>query len=412
MTRHILPYNPRQNKNKENTMTVQYNFDQIINRRTSESVKWRHYAEDVLPMWVADMDFISPEPVIRVLRERVEHGVFGYPDEGISISGNIPPLSQTIIERMSNLYHWQIEPEDVILLPGVVTGFNLACHALANPDQAVLVQTPVYPPILCVARQTGILPQEMELIRNTDGTYTIDRDLFEKSISSQTRLFILCNPHNPIGKVYNPDELLDMAQTCLRHGVTICSDEIHCDLIYRGQHHTPIASLDPEIAQNTITLIAPSKTYNIPGLQCSIAIIQNRELRKCYLRAKKGLVPWVNLMGLLAAQAAYQEGQEWLQQALFYLEGNRDYLYQYIREQMQGIEMSVPAATYLGWLDCREVKIPGNPYKFFLEKGRVAFNDGEDFGKGGEGFIRLNFGCPRSVLMDGLERMKKALQFL
>jgi len=394
-------------------MTNQYDFDQIINRRaTSESIKWHHFDEDVLPMWVADMDFISPEPVVRALRERVEHGIFGYPDDVMGLSKNTPTLQQIIIERMSNLYQWHIEPEDIIYLPGVVTGFNLASHALANPGQAVLVQTPVYPPILGAAGQTGVLKQEMELTRSNDGSYTVDWDLFDKSISPQTRLFILCNPHNPAGKIYKSDELTHLAQTCLRHGVTICSDEIHCDLIYRGHRHIPIASLDPEIAQNTITLIAPSKTYNIPGLQCSIAIIQNHELRKRYLRARKGLVPWVNMMGIVAAQAAYQHGQEWLQQVLIYLEGNRDYLYNYIHEQAVGIDMGLPEATYLGWLDCREANIPGNPFKFFLEKGRVAFNDGVDFGKGGEGFIRLNFGCPRSLLTEGLERMTAAMQFL
>ena len=393
-------------------MTIQYDFDQIIYRRESDSLKWHHYDEDVLPMWVADMDFISPEPVVRALRERVEHGVFGYPDDGMGMPKNTPALHQTILERMSNLYHWVIKPEDIVFLPGVVTGFNLACHALANPDQAVLIQTPVYPPILSAAMQTGILKQEMELTWNTDGTYTVDWDLFDKSISPQTRLFILCNPHNPVGKVFKSDELLHIAQTCLRHHVAICSDEIHCDLIYRGHQHVPIASLDPEIAQNTITLIAPSKTYNIPGLQCSIAIIQNRELRKRYLRARKGLVPWVNLMGLLAAQAAYQQGQEWLQQVLLYLEGNRDYLYKSIHEQVVGIDMGLPEATYLGWLDCRKANIPGNPSRFFLEKGRIAFNDGVDFGKGGEGFIRMNFGCPRINLINGLKRMEAAMQTL
>jgi cystathionine beta-lyase len=404
-----LLYNSWQNSIRDTTMTIQYDFDQTINRRESDSIKWHHYNEDVLPMWVADMDFISPEPVIRALRERVEHGVFGYPDV-TGLSKITSAFYQTILERMSNLYRWQIEAEDIIFLPGVVTGFNLACHALVNPDQAVLVQTPVYPPILDAAKQTGIQKQEMELTRNIDGSYSVDWDLFDQSLSPQTRLFILCNPHNPIGKVYKTEELLHMAQTCLRHGVTICSDEIHCDLVYQGYQHVPIASLDPEIAQNTVTLIAPSKTYNIPGLQCSIAIVQNRELRKRYLRARKGLVPWVNLMGIVAAQAAYQLGEEWLKQVLIYLEGNRDFLYHYTHEQMAGVDMALPEATYLGWLDCREANIIENPYKFFLEKGRVALNDGTDFGKGGEGFIRLNFGCPRSILVNGLQRMKTAIE--
>ncbi len=386
-----------------------YNFDQILDRRASDSIKWRAYDPDVLPMWVADMDFVSPEPVIRALRERVEHGVFGYPVGLMNFPKEVPDFRQTIVERMFTLYNWHIEPEDVLLLPGVITGFNLACHTLAGPNEAVLVQTPVYPPILHAAERTGILHQEMELTRGADGAYYTDWDSFESSLTAETRLFILCNPQNPVGRVFQRDELERLAQSCLRRGVTMVSDEIHCDLVFTGYQHIPIASLDAEIAQHTITLIAPSKTYNIAGLQCSLAIIQNRELRKRYLKARQGLVPWVNLMGMIAAQAAYQEGQEWLEQVLAYLEANRDFLDDYVRTELPGIEMRKPEGTYLAWLDCRQAGIPDNPHQFFLEKGRVAFNDGVTFGQGGEGFVRLNFGCPRATLVEALNRMKNAL---
>jgi len=389
---------------------TQYNFDQIIDRQASESIKWHSYDEDVLPMWVADMDFISPEPVIKALCQRVEHGVFGYPSSIAGRSNQRHDLRQVIAERIARLYNWQIEPTDVVLLPGVVTGFNLACHALATPEQAVLIQTPVYPPILHAAQETGILHQEMELTREQDGSYTVDWDQFEASFTAQSSMFLLCNPHNPVGKVFTRDELFRSAEICLRHGVTICSDEIHCDLVYSGHRHTPIAALDAEIANHTITLMAPSKTYNLAGLECSFAVIPNRELRKRYLNAQKGLVPWVKLMGTLAAQIAYEQGDEWLNQLIPYLEDNRDALCSFVETNLPGVHTGCPQGTYLAWLDCRSANLPENPYQFFLERGRVAFNDGDTFGKGGQGFVRLNFGCPRPVLMEGLARMKKALE--
>jgi cysteine-S-conjugate beta-lyase len=388
---------------------MKYNFDQVVDRRPTDSYKWNTYKRDALPMWVADMDFPSPEPVIQALRQRVDHGLFGYPMGLMNSPKDLPELRGTIVDRMASKYGWSIEPEDIVFIPGVVIAFNLACHTLANPEQAVLVQTPVYTPILNAAQETGILHQEMELTRQPDGSYIVDWDRFEASITPQTRLLILCNPHNPVGKVFQPNELRQLAEICLRHGVTICSDEIHGDLIFSGHQHTPIATLDTEIAQNTITLMAPSKTYNIAGLQCSFAIIPNRELRKRYLQSRKGLVPWVNGLGLLAAQVAYQQGQEWLDQLLQYLECNRDYLYDYVQKYMPGIEMGLPQATYMAWLDCRKSKLVDDPYQSCLDRGRVALNDGAKFGRGGEGFVRLNFGCPNALLVEGLERLRQAL---
>jgi cystathionine beta-lyase len=201
-----------------------------------------------------------------------------------------------------------------------------------------------------------------------------------------------------------------MAELCLRRDVVICSDEIHCDLVYKEYRHTPIACLDPEIADNTVTLMAPSKTYNLPGLKFSVAVVQNRTLRRKYRRFGGDLLGEVNLMGRVAALAAYREGQEWLDQILLYLEANRDYLYEYVENELSGISMAVPEGTYLAWLDCREAGIEGNPQNFFLQKARVALNDGITFGKGGEGFVRLNFGCPRSILSEALDRMSRALQ--
>jgi cysteine-S-conjugate beta-lyase len=389
-------------------MKKHYNFDQVIDRRDSDSIKWNAYGPDVLPLWVADMDFVSPEPVIQALHQRVDHGIFGYPKGIGGTSKDTSEFQRTIVERMAGLYNWQIEPEDVLLVSGVVVGFNLACHTLLSPKQAVLIQTPVYPPILHAAQTTGVIQQEMELTHNPDGSYCVDWNAFEAAFTPQTGLFILCNPHNPVGKVFQREELEHMAEICLRHGVAICSDEIHCDLVFPGHHHFPIASLDKEIAQNSITLIAPSKTYNIAGLECSVAIIPNRELRKKYVKSTKGLTSWVNLMGQTAGLAAYQHGQEWLDQMLAYLLGNRNYLADYVQQHLPGFHMGVPEGTYLAWLDCRQADIPDNPYQFFLEKGRVALNDGETFGRGGAGFVRLNFGCPRSILEEALDRICSA----
>jgi cystathionine beta-lyase len=360
-------------------------------------------------MWVADMDFVSPEPVIRALHERVDHGVYGYPVGLTHLPEKVSEFHQLIIDRLACLYDWHILPQDLVLIPGVVTGFHIACHTLEAPGNGVLVQTPVYYPILNAADNTGKLSQEMELTRNPDGSYSVDWDLFADSITSETRLFILCNPQNPVGKVFSRAELENLAEICLQRDILICSDEIHCDLVYQGYRHIPIASLDPVVAQNTVTLMAPSKTFNLPGLQCSFVIIQNRDLREKYIAARKGLVPWVNLMGQVAAEAAYRDGGDWLAQLLHYLEGNRDYLSDYVRGELPGLSMAEPQGTYLAWLDCRETIISGNPYEFFLEKAGVAFNDGKMFGLGGDGFLRINFGCPRSILAEVLERMKEAL---
>ena len=380
---------------------MNYSFDRIINRRTSDSVKWRRYDEDVLPLWVADMDFASPEPVIRALRQRVEHGIFGYASE-------LPELRPLIVERLQRLYDWQVEPEALIFVPGVVTGFNQAVQALALPGEGVLAQTPVYYPILYAPGNAGCTLDEMELTRRPDGSYEIDWEAMEAAITDRTRVFILCNPHNPVGRVFRRSELERMAEICLRHNIVICSDEIHCDLIFSGQQHMPIATLAPEVAAQTITLIAPSKTYNIAGLHASVAIIPNPELRQRYQAARRGLVPSVGLMGQTAALAAYRDGQPWLDAVLEYLEANRDFVAEFVREELPGITMHPPEGTFLAWLDCRGAGLE-EPHQFFLDKARVALNDGAVFGRGGEGFVRLNFACPRSTLAEALGRMRDAL---
>lgn len=378
-------------------------FDHFPARRNTESVKWRLFDEDVLPMWVADMDFRSPEPVIRALHERVEHGIFGYPmpqDE----------FRQVVVERLSARYNWQVNPEDLIFLPGVVTGFNLVCQALTQPGQAAIIQTPVYFPFLSAPENAGLTRQENQLVMASDRRYEIDFDDFERQITPQTRMFILCNPHNPIGRVFTRSELQKLAEICERHDIFICSDEIHSDLIFSGYNHTPMATLGKEVEARTVTLIAPSKTFNIAGLECSIAVVPNPEIRKRIECARKGLVHGVNVLGLTAGLAAYREGDGWLKELLVYLEGNRDFLAGFIQKELPNVHMTPMEGTYLAWLDCRETQIADNPAKALLEKSRVALNNGADFGKGGEGFVRLNFGCPRSMLQEALERMAKVLK--
>jgi cystathionine beta-lyase len=356
-------------------------------------------------MWVADMDFRSPEPIIQALRERVDHGVFGYPKSPEC-------LNDAIVGWLSRRHGWEVTPEDLVLVPGVVNGFNLAAHAVTNPGDGFLVQTPTYGPFFGVEKNADLVQHEMEMTREADGQYSIDLKAFEAALTGRTRIFMLCNPQNPTGRVFRKDELEAMAEICLRNDIIICSDEIHSDLIYPGNKHIPIASLSPEIATKTITLVAPSKTFNIAGLKASVAVITNKELREQYEGAKKGLTGWVNLLGMVAMEAAYDQGEPWLEALLPYLEANRDFAFDFINNEIKGVKMAKPEGTYLAWLDCQEAKFEEKPAKFFQEQAKVAMNDGAWFGKGGEGFVRLNFGCPRSMLEESLDRMKQALNNL
>ena len=381
-----------------------YDFDRLIDRRHSDSSKWQKYGPDVLPLWVADMDFQSPEPVVRALRERVEHGVYGY------ITFEQPEFHQLFADRLLKRYGWRVSPDAVALIPGVIPGFNVAGRILSSPGDGLILQTPVYPPILRAATSIGLTREEAPLARRPDGRYEIDLDAFSAAIRDRTRFFLLCSPHNPVGRVFTRAELTSLAQVCLRRGLAIVADEIHCELTLGGQRHTPIASLDPEIAERTITLMAPSKTFNLAGLKCSVAIIPNAALRERFVNGRIDLVQTVNVFGYTAAFAAYRDGQPWLDELLRYLEANRDFVADYVRTRLPGVSMYPPEATYLAWLDCRNAGEAGrDPFTFFLERARVALNDGAQFGAGGAGHVRLNFGCPRSMLVKALDRMREAL---
>lgn len=381
---------------------MSFDFDSCPDRLTSESIKWHAYGEHVLPLWVADMDFCAPPAVIEALQERVSHGVFGYPQDP-------PELRPAVLDWIERHYGWHPAAEALVFVPGIVTAFNIATRAVTAPGDGVLAQTPVYFPILWAPGNHSCLLDQMELTRRPDGQYEIDFDRFEATITPRTRIFILCNPHNPVGRVFRRDELARMAEICLRHDVIICSDEIHCDLVFPPHEHVSIATLDPEIGQRTITLIAPSKTFNIAGLHGSVAIIEDEALRKRFLDARAGMVPSLDLLGRVAMLAAYRHGADWLAALIGYLQANRDYLVAEVPRRLPGISMAAPEGTYLAWLDCREAGLGGKPHEFFLKEARVALNEGATFGRGGEGFVRLNFGCPRSTLEEALARMESAL---
>ncbi len=380
-----------------------YNFDQVIDRRSSDSVKWNHFDPDILPMWVADMDFISPEPVVQALEERVRQGVFGYAKE-------LPRLKESIVGWLSDRFNWVVQPKDILPLTGVVVGFNLVSQALAGANQSVLIQPPVYMPFLTVGKNMEGQVQEAPLVQDTNGRYGVDFNAFEAAIDQRTRMFLLCSPHNPVGRVWERMELERMAEICLRHGMTICSDDIHADLVYQPNHHIPIASLNTDIAARTVTLLAPSKTFNVPGLNFSFAVVQNEDLRKKMMTARRGIVGEPNLLGYVAAQAAYTSGAEWLEQVLSYLQSNRDFMVAWLRQELPALKIYPVEGTYLAWIDCRNAGIEGPAAEFFKKYGRVGFNDGSAFGHGGSGFVRLNFACPRSTLVKGLERMRRAFE--
>lgn len=380
------------------------NFDEVIDRRSSESLKWRLFDEDILPLWVADMDFRCPQAIMDALHKRVDHGIFGY--------GLVPQnLISLVVQRKKDLFGWEIEPDNVSFVPGVVTGFNLALRTFCKPGDAVIIQTPVYGPFFSAPASGGLKRIDNSLVEHENGRYEVDFDLFEKQIiQNEVKMFILCNPHNPVGRVFLREELERMADICLRHNVIICSDEIHCDLVFSEHKHIPIASLSPEVAAITLTLIAPSKTYNIAGLHASILIVQNPELCEQIKKFRKGLVGNPGLLSLVAAEAAYKDGTDWLTEAMAYMQKNRNWLAKAVKENLHGIKMFVPEGTYLAWLDCRDLKLDMNPQRFFLEKAKVGLNDGLDFGEDGIGFVRLNFGTPMTLLEEAVQRMADVIR--
>jgi cystathionine beta-lyase len=313
---------------------------------------------------------------------------------------------------MDRLYGWKIEPEMITAVTGIVSGFNVAARAFCTPEKGLLVLPPVYNEFHTVKDHVGIPQVNAPLVKNVRGnilSYEIDWDVFEKQ-AMKASVFLLCNPHNPLGIIFSRKELAKMAETCIRHNVLIVSDEIHSELPLDDNKFTPIAKISPEIAKHTVTLIAPSKTFNVPGLFCGFAIITDQELRKKYVKMVEDLRIHVNSMGLFAAQAAFSGRCDgWLRDLRSYLTENRNFLLTYVTENMPEVCTTIPKATYLGWLDFTSTAIEGSPFDFFMKEARVALSDGRIFGEQGQGHARINFGTSRKILEQGLTRMKRAL---
>jgi cystathionine beta-lyase len=397
------------------TKTTSFDLDKHIERRGTGCIKWDLFGDDLTPMWVADMDFKSPPAVLEALRERVDHGVFGYTKEPEA-------LTNLIVARMKTLYDWDIEPEAVVYLPGVMPGVAMTARAVLGDAGAYLIQPPVYHPFHYMSDWIDAPKQEAPLTRTEtpDGfTYGVDFDAFEAAITPQTDMFLLCNPHNPVGRMWTADEQRRMAEICLEHNVVICSDEIHSDLVLGERDHIPMATLSPEIEANTVTLIAPSKTFNMPGLSLAIAIIPNADLREQFIQAGSGMVlammgdrvhSFINMMGTTAAEAAYRDGDEWLRAVLGYLRANHDFARDYIRENMPELKTPAPEGTFLLWIDCQGATLPEPPGEWFKKHAKILMNEGASFGAGGAGFVRMNLACTRDTLESALDAMCYALR--
>lgn len=381
---------------------MNFDFDAIIERSGSDSVKWAKYAgRDVIPLWVADMDFAAPPAVLAALRDRVDHGVFGY---------NHPTASQvdTVVAYLERHFDWRIEPEWIVWLPGLVSGLNVACRAVGAPGEAVFTATPIYPPFLSAPVDSARRVVSAPLVRDSAG-WLWDFPAVDAVLKgSRAKLFLLCHPHNPTGRVWHEDELWQIAALAEKHDLVVCSDEIHNGLLLSPSHpHRPFAMLSPELAARSITLMAPSKTFNIPGLAAAFAIISDPALRLGFRAAMHGIVPHVNALGMAATEAALRSCDDWQAALLDYLRANSRAVERAVAA-LPGLDMRPVEATYLAWIDAREFAADhgiANPARWFEEHG-LGLSDGADFGAAG--FVRLNFGTRRALLDEALQRLARA----
>lgn len=388
-----------------------YNFDEIVERRGTNCEKWDGLKElygrdDLLPLWVADMDFSAPPAISSALEKRGEHNIYGYTYCG-------DEYYEAVIGWMSRRHNWDIKKEWIVFTPGVVPALSLAIKAFTKPGDKVIIQSPVYHPFYDVIGNNGRHIVNNPLIYK-DGKYTMDYEDLEEKIDSRTRILLLCNPHNPVGRVWTKEELNKLGEICLKNDIIIISDEIHFDIVYKDYNHTVMANISPEIRENCIVCTAPSKTFNIAGLQMSNIIIPNDKLRNRYkTEFENSRISGPNIFGIEALIAAYNNSEDWLDKLLVYLEGNRDYLINFVKERIPQIKVIKPEGTYLAWVDCSGLNMdPAELRDFFVNKCRLALNAGEMFGKEGQTFQRFNIGCPQAILGEALIRIEAGVNSL
>jgi cystathionine beta-lyase len=383
---------------------VRYDFDRKIERRGTNCLKWDHAdwffgTNDLLPMWVADMDFEAPGPVLEAILKRAGHGAFGY---------TVKPESyhEALVEWMKKRHGWEIKKEWLAHAPGVVPAVHLSIMAFSHPGDTVLVNSPVYYPFYSAVKNTG-RQLLMSPLKSGEGRYEMDFEDIERRIDSRTRLFILSNPHNPVGRVWKREELERLGEICLKNDIKIVSDEIHSDLVFEGYRHVPLASISRELSMQTITCVAPSKTFNLAGLATASVIVENKRMLDEYNNALSSVgIGLANIFGIVAFEAAYRYGEEWLEQLLPYLRENFDYMREFLGKNLPAVKVTELEGTYLAWLDFRGLGMTVEELKDFLyKKARVGFEDGSVFGEEGAGFMRVNLACPRSTVEEALNRL-------
>jgi cystathionine beta-lyase len=388
-----------------------WNFDEPVLREGTDCIKYDLREEifgkkDVIPMWVADMDFNTPDFIIKAIRNRLNHEIFGY-----SLRPEI--YYQSIISWLIRKHSWHIEKDWISFSPGVVPALNFCTLAFTKPGDGVIVQPPVYFPFFSAVESHG-RKLIYNPLRENGGRWEMDFENLESSIQADTKMIIISNPHNPVGRVWSPEELNRLAAICLKNNILILSDEIHCDLVLPDYKHTPMASLSEEIAQKTITFIAPSKTFNLAGLSTSSVVISNPALRRTFARLIESLhVSNGNIFGTIASIAAYSQGYEWLNALLGYIVNNISFVTDYCEQLIPEILPVRPEATYMIWLDCRKLGIKGKVLQdFFVRKAGVGMNEGSTFGPGGEGFMRMNVASSHHVVVKAMEQIEKAVSTL
>lgn len=388
----------------QNPAPFRHDFDEVVERRGTGSVKWNRYSPDVLPMWVADSDFKAPAPVLEVLRMQAERGIFGYTD------GFDCALERAAAHWMSSRFGWQVDPDEVSFSPGVSATLAVAITTFAAPGESVLMFTPTYPPFYNLTRLNGRKVLGSSLLPGANGAYAIDwPDLEAKMARPDVRLMLLCNPQNPTGRVFARAELERLGELCLRHGVTMLSDEIHCDFIAPGHAHIPFASLSPEISAITLTGVSPSKTFNIAGLKSAAVISTNADLLARFKETVHRNALEKNTAGLLAFHAAYTRCAYYADQIAAYVRANQELAVGFINKEAPGIAAYLPEGTYLLWLNCGGLGLTQPDLeRFFLEKAKLGLNSGTDFGPEGQGYMRMNLACPKVTVIEAMRRLKAA----